>query len=79
MQNEYGIGSVIVQNSFGNPKHARVVTVTGRYPDIKNGRPGFEGTTYDPNGVFGAQRYSVWGYDSEVASVIQGKEAADGK
>lgn len=55
----YEVGDVIEQDSFGG---LRLVLVTGREADVKNGRPGFVGTV--PGSEFGA-----WGYDDQIVTV----------
>ena len=55
----YREGDTIAYKSFGDP---RIVKVTARYPDVKNGRPGFDGEV-----IGGAEDgLSVWGYDSQI-------------
>lgn len=57
----YAVGDLILQHCFGSPSHARLVRVTEKHDDVKNGRPGFSGVT--PGGM------TVWGYDSDVAEI----------
>lgn len=40
----------------------RIVTVDCREDDIKNGRPGFDGTMDDGT--------TVWGYDAQITKVF---------
>jgi hypothetical protein len=57
---DHGTGDVIEYTAFGD--EVRRVTVEGTDPDIKNGRPGFWGTT--------DQGEPVWGYDYQIIRVI---------
>ena len=57
---KYRIGSVIKYTAFGGV--VRVVTITEKEADIKNGRPGFGGDMADGQ--------LVWGYDSQIIQVI---------
>lgn len=58
--NDLQIGDVIVQRTTVGSE--RVVTVTNVEADIKNGRPGFDGTL--ENGV------AVWGYCEQIVRYI---------
>ncbi len=58
----YKVGDRIEQWCFGSPKHARIVTVTEKHADVKNGRAGFDGVMDDG--------FTVWGYDSDVHRVL---------
>ncbi len=56
---DYKIGDRITYTTFlGN---LRTVTVTARESNIKNGRPGFDGTTV-------ADGMTVWGYDDQIVA-----------
>jgi dUTPase len=58
----FKVGDRIIQWCFGEEKAKRMVLVTSKHEDVKNGRSGFDGTT--------AEGYTVWGYDSEVKAVL---------
>jgi len=64
---EYDVGDIIEYNTFGGG--SRRVAVTNREPDVKNGRPGFDGIMSTPEGTV-----SVWGYDDQIVRVVK-KEA----
>lgn len=56
----YEVGDTIVYYSGGE---LRRVVVTGKYDDVKNGRPGFDGDTV------GDDSFPVWGYDDQIERV----------
>lgn len=58
----FGVGSIIEYGSFGGD--TRRVEVTYVDHDIKNGRPGFDGT------IVGSDDGDVWGYCSQVTRVV---------
>jgi hypothetical protein len=66
---EYGIGSRISYRTFGGA--IRTVEVTGRYADVKNGRPGFDGNLYLGHGAIRQEFQAVWGYDSQIVEVLK--------
>lgn len=57
---KYRVGSRIQYYTLGCK--LRTVTVTHRDADIKDGSPGFDGTTDDGE--------DVWGYDGDIARVV---------
>ena len=57
----YKAGSTIKYVPFGGGE--RTVVVEDREDDVKNGRPGFVGTTTDGE--------SVWGYDYQITQVVK--------
>lgn len=57
----YEPGDIVEQDSFGG---LRLVLVTGREADVKNGRPGFVGTAL-------ADDMGVWGYDDQIVTVFR--------
>jgi len=64
----YKVGSIIEYETFGGG--IRVVKVTGKEDDIKNGRPGFSGDelnpkTLKPTGV------DAWGYDYQIKRLVK--------
>lgn len=61
----YHIGDVIEYRVFSDL--LRVVRVTARHRNIKNGRPGFDGVEI-VNGQTGS--FDCWGYDYQVTRVI---------
>lgn len=62
--NDYQVGSIIEYQNFGG-KTVRV-RVIDRDPDVKDGRPGFDGeVTGGPD-----KGVTVWGYDEQVTRVI---------
>lgn len=58
----YEIGDTIVYRAFGGER--RVVRVDDKDPDIKNGRPGFDGTIVEGANI----GQTVWGYDDQIVS-----------
>ena len=52
----YEVGNRITYEDFGGDRRTGIVT--GKYDDIKNGRPGFDMTL--TNGL------EVWGYDEQI-------------
>jgi hypothetical protein len=65
----YRVGDRIEHWPFGVAEAKRIVRVTGRMKNVKNGRPGFDGVT--DSGL------TVWGYDSEVKQVLPAYSADD--
>ena len=58
------VGDTLQYRAFGG--ELRTVIVDGVESDIKNGRPGFDGTIIE-----GADRgRTVWGYDSQIVWVV---------
>lgn len=64
----YKIGDVIAYSPFGGG--TRYVKVDEKSDDIKNGRPGFGGSLVKWDGTDSDEITSVWGYDSQITSVI---------
>ena len=60
---QYSVGDIIEQHCFGMAHHARLVRVTARHKDVKNGRPGFDG-------FLAGCALEVWGYDTDVFRVV---------
>lgn len=59
----YNEGDIIV---YRTATGLRTVLVDYRDPDVKNGRPGFEGTVTE-----GAEKgRDVWGYDEQIVRVL---------
>jgi hypothetical protein len=58
---KYKAGSTIKYRSFGGG--VRTVVVEVREADVKNGRPGFVGTTTSGE--------DVWGYDDQIIEVVK--------
>jgi hypothetical protein len=58
---KYKAGSTIKYRPFGGP--VRTVVVEVREADVKNGRPGFVGTTTSGE--------DVWGYDDQIIEVVK--------
>jgi hypothetical protein len=58
---DYKVGDVIEYQTFTGNR--RRVLVEYRDPDIKNGRPGFDGVSLSEDGM------GVWGYDSQIVRV----------
>ena len=56
----YGIGDRVAYRTFGGA--SRIVEVTFKCEDIKNGRAGFDGLVV--NGTEAGM--SVWGYDDQI-------------
>jgi hypothetical protein len=59
----YQVGDTIEYLTFGGER--RQVIVTNKDDDIKNGRPGFDGTLINETGPFN----EVWGYDDQIVRV----------
>jgi hypothetical protein len=60
----YDVGSIIVYRPFGGGE--RMVKVTAKESDVKNGESGFDGEIID-----GAEDgREVWGYDSQILRVV---------
>lgn len=68
---DYGPGDTI-EVDMGT--YTRTVRVEERHPDIKNDRPGFEGTMVREGGrrVSTSEHADVWGYDSQVLRIVRG-------
>jgi hypothetical protein len=60
------VGDIVHYSPFGGGN--RRVKVTNREPDIKNGRPGFDGYLLDDIGARVANG-EVWGYDDQITRV----------
>ncbi len=60
-QSDYDVGSTIRYRSFGGD--LRTVVVEEKSDDIKNGRPGFDGTT--------DRGETVWGYDAQIVEIVR--------
>lgn len=66
----YSIGDTIVYSAFGGEE--RTIIVEEKESDIKNGRPGFSGSSPDGNGNGnGWGHCGYWGYDSQIIRVIR--------
>ena len=57
----YKAGSTIKYTAFGGER--RTVVVEEREANVKNGRPGFVGTT--------TKGEEVWGYDDQITQVVK--------
>jgi hypothetical protein len=62
---DYREGSVIEYTAFGGLK--RIVLVTEKSDDVKNGRPGFDGKEQGSD----SDSDGVWGYDDQISRVIK--------
>ena len=58
---DYKAGSTIKYRPFTGP--VRTVVVEEREADVKNGQPGFVGTT--------TRGEDVWGYDDQIIEVVK--------
>lgn len=58
----YEVGDTVTYEAFGGSHRTGVIT--GKYDDVKNGRPGFDMEL--PNGG------TVWGYDLQIVRVRRG-------
>jgi len=58
---KYKVGSTIKYRAFGG--EVRSVVVEEKSSDIKNGRPGFDGTTKSGE--------DCWGYDDQIIEVVK--------
>jgi len=66
MNHEYCVGSTLTYLTWGNTP--RQVTIDLRMNDIKNGKPGFEGTVIG-SGNDGFAPETVWGYDNQIVRI----------
>ena len=67
---DYEVGDILEYRTFTGA--VRKIVVTHKYDDVKNGRPGFDGTLVDPN----LSSWSdVWGYDSQIVRVTRNAKA----
>jgi len=67
---KYKVGDIIEYRTFGG--ELRKVKVEIKEEDVKNGRPGFDGTIIDmANKDNKILQDSVWGYDSQITRVIK--------
>lgn len=65
---EYRVGDVIEYGMFGGG--SRIVKVTAREANIKNGRAGFDGDLVRETGGSGlTPGNGVWGYDDQIIRV----------
>lgn len=64
MDKHYEVGDVVdYYTTFGDD--LRTVMITDKEPDVKNGRPGFDGVV-----ISGPEAgLSVWGYDWQIVAV----------
>jgi hypothetical protein len=60
---DYAVGDHIEYAAFGG-QH-RVLVVTGKDADIKNGQPGFNGH------LPGLPEETIWGYDFQITYVVR--------
>ena len=60
---EYKVGDIIEYQTYGGGK--RVVLVSNKEAKIKNGKPGFDGST-----ITGPGPELVWGYDYQITRVF---------
>jgi hypothetical protein len=58
MEIEYQVGDTVEYTPMGGG--SRIVVVTDKDDNIKNGRPGFEALTE-----------GVWGYDDQIVRVVE--------
>ena len=68
MTPEYTVGSIVEYAAFGGG--LRIVRITSRHSNIKNGRAGFDAEYLD------GKDYDVWGYDSQITRVLQNPEVS---
>lgn len=68
-QNEYRVNSIIdYRASDGSIRRVRVEE---KSPNIKNGRPGFDGTLISSSDSTMGEGDGVWGYDEQIVRVFQ--------
>lgn len=73
---DYNIGDIIEYTAFGGER--RRVVVTAKLDDVKNDRPGFDGTQiplncsspWDLAQEVWADCPGVWGYDDQITRVV---------
>jgi hypothetical protein len=70
MTEQYEEGDTIEYATPGGER--RVVRVDLKSDDIKNGRPGFDGTIIRAGNTATGQ--TVWGYDDQIVRVVARKE-----
>lgn len=58
----YEIGDTITYRAFGG--EMRIVRVTEKHEEVKNGKPGFTGES-----IHGGEWSAVWGYDDQITRV----------
>ena len=63
-QRDYEMGDTVEYCGNGG---RRIVTVTGKYEDIKDGRPGFDGI------LDGTDNECYWGYDADITRIVRRK------
>jgi hypothetical protein len=63
---KYNVGDVVTYQAIGGVN--RVVLVTNKESDIKNGLSGFDGLLVDPI-TYEPLGHGVWGYDHQITSV----------
>lgn len=64
----YSVGNTIKYQTFCI--YHRVVRVTAKEDDIKNGKPGFDGVLISSDNPSDTVGSSVWGYDSQIVEVV---------
>lgn len=62
----YEVGDWIEYETFGGGR--RTCRVTAKFPDVKNGEPGFDAVTEEDLATRNAD--GVWGYDSQIVRVL---------
>lgn len=68
----YNVGDIVAQVAFGGG--VRYVRVTAKDSNIKNGRPGFDGTLVTRDGRPVETAFDgAWGYDYQIREIIRGR------
>ena len=68
---DYEVGDVIEYDVLSESGENRVVEITDKFENIKNGRPGFDGVVVEPEDDNIEVGDRVWGYDDRVIRVIE--------
>jgi hypothetical protein len=64
MNFDYAVGSIIQYRAFGGV--FRIVRVTEKEADVKNGEPGFCGVVIEGD----ESDQDIWGYDSQITRIV---------
>jgi len=64
--NQYAVGDIIL--AFHNGEKRRF-EITGKYEDVKNGEPGWDGIWIDHQPV-GREPIMAWGYDYQIEAIV---------
>lgn len=68
---DYGPGDVVLYRTIDG--RLRYCRVDNRMDDVKNGKPGFDGSVCDSVGFVPYDQGGCWGYDSDIIEVKRAK------